>query len=389
MDRLPLTDLGTHRVDNQPDALIDYDPMRRDAALRDAVGREGAGWSADRLQRLSTSVGSEQYIEASMLANAHPPVLRRFDHAGRRVDEVVYTPAYHQLMGLGLAYWLAGLPWADPRQGSHVAHAAMVYLLSQADAGVVHPMSTTYAAVPLLRAQPDVAREWEHRLLAATYDPRCIPVHAKRAATIGLAVSSPDAGPTATPPSTLRATAHDTAGPGQTYALEGTLPICSAPMADAWITMATTSAGPSCFLVPRWCPDGQRNRLWLQRLRPTLGQRTSALAQLELPGSWARMIGDDGDGPATLTRMLHHVRLDAVVTRVACMRQALTQALHHARHRRVFGQPLLDQPLMRAVLADLALEVETAVALVMRVARSYDDARRDPSLQGASRLMVA
>ncbi len=388
MDRLPRTELHTHRVDNVPEPRLDYNPLRSDAALRDAVQREGASWANDRLERLGASVGAEPYLDAAALAHEHPPVLHAFDAAGRRVDALRLHPAHHELMGLGMAYWLPGLPWAEPRRGAHVAHAAMVYLMAQLDAGVVEPMTTSYAAVPTLRAQPQVARVWEHRLLAATYDPRDIPASGKDGVMMGLALTEKHAGSDLSG-ITTRATAINAVGPGHAYTLHGHKWFCSAPMADAWLTLATTDAGPTCFIVPRWRPDGRRNPLAFQRLKPTLGARTGALVEVEYRDTWAQMIGDPGRGLATLAPMVHHCSLDAAVTPVAVMRQALGQALHHATQRRAFGRALIDQPLMRAVLADLALELEAAVALVMRVARSFDDARHDPSASATSRLLVA
>jgi putative acyl-CoA dehydrogenase len=391
MARAPLVDLPTHRVTNQPPPLLDYDVMAGDAALREAVAREGADWAEEKLHRLGHAVGSARYIEAGFLANENPPRLRTFDRYGQRIDEVEFHPAYHQLMGLGMEYRLPSLPWAEPRAGAHVTHAAMVYLLGQAEGGVLCPQVMTYAAVPALRHQPDVAESWLPKLLEGEYDPRCIPAGEKRGVTIGMAMTEKQGGSDVRANET-RATAVGKGGPGQEYRLRGHKWFCSAPMCDAFLTLAQTSAGKdglSCFLVPRWCPDGTRNRFFIQRLKNKLGNRSNASSEIEYDETWAVMVGEEGRGVRTIIEMVHHTRLDAAVAPVSLMRQALTQAIHHTRHRHAFGRRLADQPLMKAVLADLALEVEAGVALVMRVARSFDEAEHDPAASKLSRLATA
>jgi putative acyl-CoA dehydrogenase len=388
MAREPLVDLPTHRVTNQPPPLLDYDVMQGDAALREAVAREGAGWAEERLQRLGQAAGSARFIEAGFLANEHPPRLRTFDRFGQRIDEVEFHPAYHELMALGIEHRLPMLPWAEPRAGAHVTHAAMVYLLSQAEGGVLCPLVMTYAVVPALRHQPDVADAWLPRLLEGQYDPRCIPAPDKRGVTFGMAMTEKQGGSDVRANAT-QATPLGKRGPGQEYLLRGHKWFCSAPMCDAFLTLANTSEGLSCFLVPRWRPDGTRNRFFIQRLKDKLGNRSNASSEIEYDDTFAVMVGQEGRGVRTIIEMVHHTRLDAAVAPVALMRQAVTQAIHHARHRKAFGRRLVDQPLMRAVLADLALEVEAGVALVMRVARSFDEAEQDPTAARLSRLATA
>ncbi len=394
MARAPLVDLPTHRVTNQPPPLLDYDVMAADAALRDAVTREGAGWATERLHALGRAVGSARVIEAGFLANEHPPRLRTVDRFGQRIDEVEFHPAYHELMALGFEHRLSALPWAEPRAGAHVTHAAMVYLLSQAEPGVLCPLVMTYAAVPALRHEPSVADAWLPRLLEGHYDPRCMPATEKRGVTFGMAMTEKQGGSDVRA-NTTQATAVAGGGPGQEYRLRGHKWFCSAPMCDAFLTLAHTTQGgaakegPSCFLVPRWCPDGTRNRFFIQRLKDKLGNRANASSEIEYDDTYAVMVGQEGHGVRTIIEMVHHTRLDAAVAPVALMRQALSQAIHHARHRRAFGRTLVDQPLMRAVLADLALEVEAGVALTMRVARSFDEAEHDPAAARLSRLATA
>ncbi|MCX4242756.1 acyl-CoA dehydrogenase family protein [Paraliomyxa miuraensis] len=392
MARAPLVELPTHRVSNQPPPLLDYDVFEGDAALREAVSREGAEWAMPKLQRLGQAAGSARYVEAGFLANEHLPRLRTFDRYGQRIDEVQFHPAYHELMGLGMEYRLPSLPWAEPRAGAHVTHAAMVYLLGQAESGVLCPLVMTYAAVPALRHQPDVAEQWLPRLLDGVYDARCIPATEKGGVTIGMAMTEKQGGSDVRANET-RATAIDAGGPGQAYRLRGHKWFCSAPMCDAFLTLAHTGDAArrelSCFLVPRWCPDGTRNRFFIQRLKDKLGNKANASSEIEYDDTWAVMVGPEGRGVRTIIEMVHHTRLDAAVAPVALMRQALTQAIHHTRHRRAFGRVLSEQPLMKAVLADLALEVEAGVAMVMRVARSFDEAEHDPDAARLSRLATA
>lgn len=388
MARAPLVDLPTHRVTNQPPPLVGYDVMEGDAALREAVAREGADWAEEKLHRLGQAAGSARYIEAGFLANENTPKLRTFDRYGQRIDEVELHPAYHELMGLGMEYRIPSLPWADPRAGAHVTHAAMVYLLGQAESGVLCPLVMTYAAVPALRHQPDVAEQWLPKLLDGSYDSRCIPADEKRGVTIGMAMTEKQGGSDVRANET-RATPEGKGGPGQEYRLNGHKWFCSAPMCDAFLTLAQTSGGLSCFLVPRWCPDGTRNRFFIQRLKDKLGNRANASSEIEYDDTWAVMVGPEGRGVRTIIEMVHHTRLDAAVAPVALMRQALSQAIHHTRHRKAFGRVLSEQPLMKAVLADLALEVEAGVALVMRVARSFDESEHDPEAARLSRLATA
>lgn len=388
MTHSPIVDLPTHRVENQPPALLDYDLLAGDTAMQEAVEREGAGWARPRLDRLAQAAGGKALIEAGYAANENPPQLRTFDRYGQRIDEVDFHPAYHELMTAGIEHQIPGLPWADPKPGAHVAHAAMVYLLSQAEGGVMCPLVMTYACVPALRHQPEVAEQWLPKIVDAQYDPRCIPAEQKRGVTLGMAMTEKQGGSDVRANST-RATAEGKGGPGKAYRLRGHKWFCSAPMSDAFLTLAHVDEGLSCFLVPRFLPDGTRNRFFIQRLKNKLGNRSNASSEIEYDDTWAVMVGEPGRGVRTIIEMVHHTRLDASIAPAALMRQALTQAIHHVRHRAAFGKTLIDQPLMRAVLADLALEVEATVALTMRVARSFDESAHYESAARLSRLATA
>ncbi|MFO7281512.1 MAG: isovaleryl-CoA dehydrogenase [Thermoanaerobacterales bacterium] len=361
---------ATHEVTNQPPPLEGYDVFGGDAALVEAVEREGAGWALDDLHALGRLAGSPEAIEWGAQANRYPPELRTHDRFGHRIDEVAYHPAYHELMRVAVAHGLHGAPWAVEQPGAHVARAAGFVTWSQVDAGHGCPISMTYSIVPALRAQPDLAREWEPRLVARAYDPRNVPATEKAGATAGMGMTEKQGG------SDVRAntTVAEPAGDG-TWRLTGHKWFCSAPMSDVFLMLAQAPGGLSCFLVPRWLPDGERNAgFQLQRLKDKLGNRSNASAEVELDGVVAWLVGEEGRGVRTIIEMVAHTRLDCVLGSTATIRQAVVQALHHAAHRAAFGSLLVDQPLMRVVLADLAVESEAATVLAMRLARAFDDA---------------
>ena len=365
----PITNLPTHRVTNQPPPLPEYNLFDADPALRDALEREGGSWAADACRTLGAELGTTEVFGWGHDANRFPPELRTFDRWGQRIDEVEFHPTYHQLMDLGMRHRLATLPWAEPRVGATPVQVAMNYMFTQVEAGVVCPLTMLYAAVPALKHQPDVAEEWMPRILKSTYDPRCIPADQKHGVTFGMAMTEKQGG------SDVRAntTVAKPIGDGE-YLLTGHKWFCSAPMSDAFLTLAHTEAGLTCFIVPRFRPDGTRNNFFLQRLKNKLGNRSNASSEVEYADTWARIVGEEGRGVRTIIDMVHHTRLAAAMAPAGMMRQALTQAMHHCRHRKAFGKLLIDQPLMRNVLADLALEVEAGVMLGMRIARAFDEA---------------
>ncbi|AWK88113.1 isovaleryl-CoA dehydrogenase [Azospirillum thermophilum] len=386
--RAPSETLATHTVTNQPPDYAPCDLWRTDTALREAVRREGAGWAEEALASLGAEAGSAGVMEWGEQANRHPPEFRPFDRYGRRIDEVEFHPAYHSLMETAFRHRIQAIAWTAGRPGGHVAHAAMGYLMTQAEAGVLCPVAMTYAAVPALKRQPELAAEWLPRLLSDRYDPRFIPAVEKTGATIGMAMTEKQGGSDVRANTTV---AHplDGGGAGRPYRLTGHKWFCSAPMSDAFLTLARTGGGLSCFLVPRWLPDGTRNAIRIQRLKDKLGNRSNASAEIDYDGAEAVMIGEEGRGVAGIIEMVHHTRLDCGYAAAGLMRAALSRALHHAGHRSAFGDLLIRQPLMRPVLADLALESEAAVALVLRVARAFDAGEADPAARAFARLAVA
>ncbi len=380
--------LPTHSVENQAPELPSFDLYTADTALREAVVREGADWAQDRLVALGSEIGTPEMFHLGHLANKHIPELHTFDRFGHRIDEVEFHPAYHQLMDLAARHGLPTLPWKDPRAGANVARTAMMHLLTQVEAGVLCPVSMTYAAMPALANQPDVAQEWAPRVLTGEYDPRLIPPEQKRGVMFGMAMTEKQGGSDVRANST-QARPLGAGGPGGEYLLTGHKWFCSAPMCDAFLTLAHTEHGLSCFLVPRFRPDGTRNNLFVQRLKNKLGNRSNASSEIEYHDTWARMVGAEGKGVRTIVAMVHHTRLDAGCAPVGMMRQALTRAIHHARHRKAFGKLLIDQPLMRNVLADIALDLEACTAMSFRIARSFDEAPADEDQARFSRLATA
>jgi putative acyl-CoA dehydrogenase len=380
--------LDTHEVANQPPILTDYELYERDPVLRAAVKREGAGWAKPLLRRFGAALGSERVIELGEAANRHPPELRAFDPFGRRIDEVTFHPAYHELMDLAIDHGVHSIAWTADQPGGHVAHTALEYLLVQVEAGVCCPLTMTYAALPVLRRHTGLAALWEPRLLSNIYDPRALPIDEKRGATLGMAMTEKQGGSDIRA-NTTRARPLGGTELGEIYALTGHKWFCSAPMSDAFFTLAQTDEGLSCFFVPRWRPDGTRNPILIQRLKDKLGNRANASAEIEYSDTWACLVGEPGQGVKTIIEMVHHTRLDTSLAAAGLMRQAVVQAVHHTRHRRAFQKHLVDQPLMRNVLADMVLEWLAATLMVMRVARAYDEAAGDEAAALFARLAVA
>ncbi len=365
--RAPIATLGTHEVANQPPPLAERNLFETDPILRAAVAREGAGWAEAKLSAFGAVAGSERVQSLAEAANRYPPELRAFDPYGHRIDEVAYHPAYHELMALAKRHEVHSIAWTAKRKGGHVAHFALEYMLVQAEAGVCCPITMTYAAVPALRQAPEIAAEWEPRILSPEYDPRFVPAAEKAGATIGMAMTEKQGG------SDVRAaTTRATPLGGGAFALTGHKWFCSAPMSDAFLTLAYTDKGLSCFFVPRWRPDGTRNAFRIQRLKDKLGDRSNASAEIEYEDAWARLVGEEGRGVRTIIEMVHHTRLDTALAAAGMMREAVVRAVHHAAHRRAFQRPLDRQPLMRNVLADMAVEWAAATMLAARVARGYD-----------------
>jgi len=361
--------MPTHEVQNQPPPLEDHDPVALDAALREALQREGAGWAETEVAEFGRRTASRQAIEWGFLANANPPRLRTHDRFGNRIDEVEFHPAWHELMRLSISHGVHALPWRDPRPGAQVARAALMMLDSQNEFGHGCPISMTYSAFPALQ---QLLEPWGAKITSLHYDPRSIPSAQKSGALIGMAMTEKQGG------SDVRANTTRAERADGAYLLTGHKWFCSAPMSDAFLVLAQAEKGLSCFLLPRWTPEGARNRFHLQRLKDKLGNRSNASAEVELDGAWAQLVGEEGRGLQAILEMVNHTRLDCVIASSGMMRQALAQAMHHCAYRRAFGKRLAEQPLMRAVLADLALESEAATALMMRLARSYQGKEEAP-----------
>src|SRR5580704_8809155 len=378
----------THSVENQPPVLENYNAFVTDVPLKEGVIREGGSWGLERLEKFGGLVGSARVIALGHQANRNPPILRTHDRFGRRIDEVDFHPAWHELMTLGVENETHALPWRTPKPGAHVVRAALEYLYYQQEAGVGCPLTMTFAAVPTLRKQPEIADEWMPRITSTVYDPRFIPASEKRGALIGMAMTEKQGGSDVRA-NTTRARAIGHGGPGGEYLLTGHKWFCSAPMNDAFLTLAQTERGLTCFFVPRWRPDGSRNVFAIQRLKDKLGNRSNASSEIEYRDTWARRVGEEGRGIPTIIEMVNHTRLDCVAGSAALMRQAVVQAIHHASHRRAFGQLLIDQPAMQNVLADLAVESEAATALMARLARAYDRAATDEQERHFARIATA
>ncbi len=377
----PRSALETHEVTNQPPPFEDINLYTSDLALTEAVRREGGRPHDERLASFGASAGSAEVAEWAFDANRNVPQLRSFDRYGHRLDEITFHPSYHRLMDLGLSAGVSAIAWSVKEAG-HVAHAAIEFMMSQAEPGVCCPMTMTYAAVPALRHQPDIAAEWVPRITASTYDPASAPASRKRAATIGMAMTEKQGGSDVRANTTraVRAAAHGT------YELTGHKWFCSAPMCDAFLTLAYAAGGLTCFLVPRWRKDGERNAIQITRLKDKLGDRANASSEIEYHGAEAYLVGEEGRGVRTIIEMVHHTRLDCIIAPAAFMRQAAANALWHTAHRTAFQRKLIDQPLMRQVLADLVIESEAATALTFRIARSFDETARDPKEALFSRI---
>jgi putative acyl-CoA dehydrogenase len=364
---------ATHEVFNQPPPLEGYNLFESDRVLVEALRREGADWAEESARELGAICGRAQTLRLGVEANEKPPKLRTHDRFGNRIDEVEFHPAWHELMRLSVGRGLHALPWRDPKPGAHVARAAMFMLTSQVEAGVGCPISMTYSAVPALRLQPELAEEWESRFLSLEYDERMVPAPDKKGALCGMGMTEKQGGSDVRA-NTTTARPLNGGGPGSEYEITGHKWFFSAPMCDAFLVLAQAEGGLSCFLMPRFTPDGERNRIHLQRLKDKLGNRSNASSEVEFRAAWARLVGEEGRGVPTIIEMVNHTRLDCALGSATGMRAAVALASWHAAHRSAFGKMLIDQPLMQNVLADLAVESEAATVSALRLARAYDEA---------------
>lgn len=373
----------THRVENRPPGFAPRDLWREDIALREALAREGAGAFVETVAGYGALAGSELY-SLGFDANRDAPRLRTHDGSGHRIDRVEFHPAYHALMRTAIEHGVAGLSWQAAVPGAHVARAALSYLHGQAEAGTSCPLTMTHAAVPVLRREPALV-EWAVKAAAPHYDPWDVPIADKAGVTIGMGMTEKQGGSDVRANATRAAPLADDGA----YSLVGHKWFFSAPMCDGFLVLAQAPGGLTCLLMPRHRPDGTKNAFRLMRLKDKLGDRANASSEIEFCGAWARRIGDEGRGIATILEMVMLPRLDCMLGSSALMRMALSQALHHAAHRHAFGRRLVEHALMRNVLADLALEAEASLALSMRVARAVDAAPRDAAESAFARVATA
>jgi putative acyl-CoA dehydrogenase len=377
----------TREVFNQPPPLRGYNLYLENRPLAEAARREGADWAEDSLVALGQEAGGEP-LEWGRLANENPPKLKTHDRYGNRIDEVEFHPAWHWLMEMSVKHGTHALPWREQRPGAHAARAALMLSGSAVESGHGCPISMTYAAVPALRKQPELAEEWVPRLTSLSYDRRLIPSEDKTGALCGMAMTERQGGSDVRANTTV-ARPLNGGGGGAEYELTGHKWFCSAPMSDVFLVLAQAEGGLSCFLLPRFTPDGERNHFHIDRLKDKLGNRSNASSEIELDGAWARMVGEEGRGVPTIIEMVNHTRLDCVLGSTGLVRAAVAEATHHTAHRSAFGKLLIDQPLMQNVLADLCVESEAATLTAMRLARAYDESASDEQAMLFKRLATA
>lgn len=378
----------THEVHNQPPDFGPCDLWATDASLRDAVQREGAGEFAQHLGGYGAIAGDALY-RLSWDAHRDRPRLRTHDRFGTRIDRVEFHPAYHEIMTAAVAHGVAGLSWAPqawsvPATGAHVARAALSYLHHQVEPGSSCPLTMTHAAMPALLREPAL-REWAQKVATPHYDPRELPIADKRGVTLGMGMTEKQGGSDVRSNETV---ATPLPG-GDAYALVGHKWFFSAPMSDGFLVLAQAPGGLSCFLMPRRLPGGEQNAFRIMRLKDKLGDWSNASSEVEFVGAHAQRIGEEGRGVSVILDMVMLTRLDCMLGSAAEMRMALIQALHHTRHRQAFGTSLIDQPLMRNVLADLAIESEAATAFAIRVAGAVDRAQQDAHEAAFARIVTA
>lgn len=361
----------THDVQNLPEPLENYNAFTADQALQEQVEASGGVWGQEALSILGAQCGSKEVIEWGFQANANKPELFTHDRYGKRVDEVRFHPAYHDLMALSMKEGIHSSHWENPGPGAHVVRAAKSYLVTQIEAGHGCPITMTSAAIPTLKRQPDLYDIWAPKILHRGYDSRNISHELKESVTIGMAMTEKQGGSDVRQNST-RAHAIGKSGPGQLYELVGHKYFVSAPMCDAFLVLAQTDAGVSCFLVPRWRPDGSKNPLQIQRLKNKMGNVSNASSETELRGALGWLVGEEGRGVSAILEMVAMTRFDCMIGSSALMRQAVAQITHHCKSRVAFGKRLTEQPLMQNVLADLAIESEAALAITMRLAKALD-----------------
>ncbi|MES2532780.1 MAG: acyl-CoA dehydrogenase family protein [Pseudomonadota bacterium] len=362
--------IGIH-PDNQVPELADYNVYTSDPVLRRAVARGGADWHDAELARQGAVYGAEATLRAAEDANRHEPELHTHSRIGERIDAVGFHPAWHTMMAMARGNGIANLPFFDERPSAWVAHAASHYMHCQIESGSSCPTTMTKACIPVLRRNPALYAAVADKLASNVHDPRDLPLERKTSMTVGMGMTEKQGGSDVRTNTTLAVPAGS--GPwGDEYLLTGHKWFFSAPMCDAHLVLARTDErGPSCFYVPRWRPDGSKNPIHIQRLKDKVGNRSNASSEVEFHEAWGVRVGDEGRGIPTIIEMATYTRLDCALSSAGFIRQAFAQALHYARNRQAFGRLLVDQPLMTELLADLALESESATLLAMELASRF------------------
>lgn len=359
----------THVVTNQVPPLLDYNPAGS-PVLMEALIREGGQWGVDEVTELGAIAGGATAQRWGDLADRNRPVLRTHDRYGHRIDEIEYDPAYHELMRTAIAHGLHAAPWSDDRPGAHVVRAAKMGVWTP-EPGHVCPISMTYAVVPALRHNPELAAIYEPLLTSRSYDPELKIPTTKAGLTAGMSMTEKQGGSDVRAGTTQAVRCAD-----GSYRLTGHKWFTSAAMGDVFLVLAQAPAGLSCFFLPRVLPDGTLNRMFIQRLKDKLGNHANASSEIEYDDALAWLVGEEGRGVPTIIEMVNLTRLDCTLGSATSMRQGLTRAIHHAQHRKAFGAYLIDQPLMRNVIADLAVEAEAATIVAMRMAGATDATTR-------------
>ena len=376
----------THTVTNQVPELQDYNLFTTDTTLAAGLEQSGGGWHADQLARLGGELGSADVLQLGALANRHPPQLHTHDRVGNRIDSVEFHPGWHQLLGLLRREGLHALPFSSPRPGAQVARAAGYFLHAQVESGSLCPTTMTFASIPVLANEPALFARLRDKLFSLEHDPRDLPLAQKKSILVGMGMTEKQGGSDVRSNATVAVPVRGE-GRGAEYALTGHKWFFSAPMCDAHLVLARTDKGLCCFFVPRWRDDGSKNPILIQRLKDKLGNQSNSSSEVEFQQALGVMVGEEGRGIPTIIEMANYTRLDCVIGSAGLMRQAFVQAAHHARHRSAFGRLLAEQPIMRNVLADLALESEAATLLMLKLASAFD-APDDPLLRAWRRIVT-
>jgi len=359
--------MQTHEVFNQVPPLNSINFFEADQVLKDLLAKQDTKWGLERLNKYGALMGQAEWIKKGFVANKQHPVFHSHDAYGHRIDEIEFHPAYHELMAIATKYEIPALPWKQPRKGAHLIRMALSYLHTQVEAGTGCPLTMTFSSVPPLKRHFPLASEWLPKILNQQYDPSNKPYFEKTGLTIGMAMTEKQGG-TDVRANTTQARPINKRGIGEAYELTGHKWFCSAPMCDGFLTLAQTEQGLSCFLFPRWRPDGTKNTFRIQRLKDKLGNRSNASSEIEFEGAFAWLMGAEGKGVPTIIEMVGLTRYDCMIGSSALIRRGLSEVINHISHRKVMGKLLVNQPLMQNVVADLCLESEAALAMTYRAA---------------------